>query len=98
MMVVKSKSTKSAATKETEKTPAKKTVKKTVKKEMKVSTTIEYYGNQLKEKDIIANVKKAWRASGNKVSDIKTMELYVKPEDYSVYYVINGDKTGSISF
>ena len=50
------------------------------------------------EKDIIANVKKAWTKSGNKVGDIKTMELYIKPEESAVYYVINGTVTGSVEF
>ena len=27
----------------------------------------------------------------------KTVELYVKPEESSVYYVINGDVTGSFA-
>lgn len=81
----------------TTKPAARSTAKKSAaKKEIKVSTTIQYYGNEVAEKDIVANVKKAWRGPGRKVADIKTMELYIKPEDYSVYYVINGVDTGSI--
>ena len=45
---------------------------------------------------MIAAVKKEWTKAKHKISDIKSMELYVKPEDYAVYYVINGDTTGKV--
>ena len=75
------------------------TAKKTVaKKEMKVEAVVEYYGKQVEEKDMIASVKKAWTKSGKKVGDIKSMKLYIKPEESAVYYVINGTDTGSVAF
>lgn len=81
--------------KATVKTTAKKTV---AKKEMKVKAVVEYYGKQVEEKDMIASVKKAWTKSGRKVGDIKSMELYIKPEEAAVYYVINGTDTGAVAF
>ena len=82
------------------KTAAKKTAAKkpAVKKEMKVNTVVEYYGKQVEEKDMVAAVKKAWTKSGRKVGDIRTMELYIKPEEGAVYYVINGTDTGAVAF
>ncbi len=77
---------------------AKKTTKTTAKKEIKVRAVVEYYGKQVEEKDMIANVKKAWTKSGKKVGDIKTMELYIKPEEAAVYYVINGTESGAVAF
>ena len=68
------------------------------KKEIKTTLFVEYYGKQVQEKDMIASVKKAWTKSGKKVADIKTMALYVKPEENSVYYVINGDSAGRVEF
>lgn len=68
------------------------------KKDIKVKTFIEYYGKQVEEKDVIASVKKAWTKKGKKVGDIKTMELYVKPEEAAVYYVINGTESGAVAF
>ena len=59
---------------------------------------VEYYGKQVEEKDIIARVKKAWTRSGKKVGDIKEMDLYIKPEEHAVYYVINGTETGAVEF
>ena len=56
------------------------------------------YGKQVDEKDIIADVKKAWTKSGKKVGDIKSIELYIKPEEAAVYYVINKTETGAVAF
>lgn len=82
------------------KAPVKKpAVKKpAAKKEIKVRAVVEYYGKQVEEKDMIANVKKAWTKSGRKVGDIRSMELYIKPEEAAVYYVINGTDTGAVAF
>ena len=77
---------------------ATKTVKKAAKKDIKVKAVVEYYGKQVEEKDIIARVKKAWTKSGKKVGDIKEMDLYIKPEENAVYYVINGTETGAVEF
>lgn len=77
--------------------PAKKApAKKTVKKEIKTNLVVQYAGKEAEEKDLIASVKKAWTKSGKKVGDIKTMTLYIKPEDNAVYYVINKEHTGSV--
>ena len=77
------------------KAPAKKT---TAKKDIKVKAVVEYYGKQVEEKDMIAAVKKAWTKSGRQVADIKTIDLYIKPEEGAVYYVINGIDTGVVAF
>lgn len=57
---------------------------------------VEYKGKQVEDKAIVAAVKKAWTESGNKVGDMKTVELYIKPEEAAVYYVINGTETGKV--
>lgn len=76
---------------------AKEVVKK-AKKAIKTTLFVEYYGKQVAEKEMIAAVKKAWTKSGNKVSDIKSIELYAKPEDGAVYYVINKTESGKVEF
>ena len=40
--------------------------------------------------EVKAAVKKAYTKKGNKVGDIKTIEIYVKPEESAAYYVVNG--------
>lgn len=68
------------------------------KKDFKVNAFVEYFGKQVDQKDMVASVKKAWTRSGKRVGDIKTMDLYIKPEENAVYYVINGKDSGSVSF
>ena len=63
---------------------------------MKTNTYVEYAGKQVDEKVVVASVKQVWTEAGNKVKDIKTMDLYIKPEESAVYYVINETFTGSV--
>lgn len=65
---------------------------------MKTNVNVQYLGKEISEKEIIAQVKKDWTAQKNKIGDIKTIELYVKPEENSVYYVVNDDFTGSFEY
>ena len=65
---------------------------------MKKTLFVQYDGKQVEEKEIVASVKAAWTEAGNKVGDIKTMEVYVKPEENAIYYVVNGDVTGKVEF
>lgn len=61
---------------------------------MKSELTIQYAGNDCKESDLIAKAKDAYKAAGNKASDIKKLDLYVQPENSIVYYVVNDDFNG----
>lgn len=79
------------------KVPAKKTT--TTRKTRTVKKTelfIQFAGYEISQEDLVARVKEAWVKDGNKVSEIVTMSLYVKPEDYKAYYVINGSSAGAI--
>ena len=64
---------------------------------MKTSIYIEFSGKQFDEKSLITAVKKEWSDSGNKVGDIKTLQMYIKPEDQAVYYVINETNQGKLN-
>lgn len=77
--------TKEAAPK---KAPAKKAPAKKV--EPKASVVIEYAGNQIVAKDVLAAATKAFKAA-NKGVTIKTIDVYVKPEENVAYYVVNGE-------
>lgn len=63
---------------------------------MKTSFYVEYAGKQVEEKAVIAKVKELWVADGNKIKDLKTLNLYVKPEENAAYYVINENVLGKI--
>ena len=76
---------------EPKKESAKKTpAKRTAAKDIKTSVVVQFAGKEVAEKDLIAAVKKAYTKKGNKVGDIKTIEIYVKPEESAAYYVVNG--------
>ena len=64
--------------------------KRTTAKDIKASVVVQFAGKEVTEKDLIAAVKKAYTKKGNKVGDIKTIEIYVKPEESAAYYVVNG--------
>ena len=71
--------------KETKKAPA----KRAAAKDIKTSVVVQFAGKEVTEKELIAAVKKAYTKKGNKVGDIKTIEIYVKPEENAAYYVVN---------
>ena len=58
----------------------------------KVATKIELQcgDHAVSEDELVTRAKKAY---GKK--DIKTLNIYVKPEEYKVYYVVNDEITGS---
>lgn len=85
---------KEAAKKETvkketaKKAPAKKAT--TTKKAVEPAVVVQFGGQEVAMATVIENAKKAFEAEGNKVSSIKEIQIYVKPEEYAAYYVING--------
>lgn len=65
---------------------------------MKSTYNVEFAGNQIESKEVIARAKKVWVDACNKnrkVKDLKTMDLYLKPEENAVYYVFNEEESGS---
>jgi len=93
------------------KAPAKKAPaakKETVKKEtvkkapaakkpvVKEEVNFQFSGKSYTSDDLIRITKDVWKYDLNgKEEDVKSIELYVKPEENTAYYVINGDVTGS---
>ena len=93
------------------KAPAKKAPaakKETVKKEtvkkapaakkpvVKEEVNFQFSGKSYTSDDLIRITRDVWKYDLNgKEEDIQSIELYVKPEENTAYYVINGDVTGS---
>lgn len=96
---VKEEAKKTPAKKEpAKKAPAKKaTPAKAAKAEIKTALYVQFAGNEVTEADIIDKVKAAYVAEGHKESAIKEINLYVKPEEYAVYYVINDKAIGKVN-
>ena len=51
---------------------------------------MEFAGKQIVAKDVKDAVLKAYKKA-NKGVEIKTVEIYIKPEENAAYYVVNGD-------
>ena len=86
---VKEEAKKAPAKKETaKKAPVKKAT--TTKKAVEPAVVLQFAGQEVNMATVIENAKKAFEAEGNKVSSIKEIQIYVKPEEYAAYYVING--------
>lgn len=60
------------------------------KTEPKATVVIEYAGSQIAAKDVLATATKAFTKSHKGVA-IKTIDIYVKPEEHVAYYVVNGE-------
>ena len=58
-----------------------------------VKLFVEYGGKQVSQEEMISSVLAGWTGEA-----VKTLELYVKPEDGAVYYVINGVHSGKAGF
>lgn len=83
---------KTAAAKK-EAAPKKEAVKKTVVTE---SVNFQFRGKSYTPDDLLKSCRDVWKYDlGGKEEDLKSIELYVKPEENTTYYVINGDVTGS---
>ena len=82
-----------AAAKKTTTTAKKAVAKKTAPK---TSVELQFAGKSVSYDALVDNAKAAFVNAGHKASEIKTVNLYVKPEESMVYYVIN-DEQGSFA-
>ena len=79
------------------KTAAKTTTKTTAKKEaVKSQYIVQYQNNEVELEKIEERVKAQFVSEGHKAGTIKKINVYVKPEEYSAYYVINDKFSGRV--
>ena len=72
------------------------TASKTATKAKTHEVYVQYEGKEISANSILEQVKKIWTDNlGKKVSDIKDIKIYIKPQESKAYYVIN-DVTGSV--
>ena len=86
---------KETAKKETaKKAPAKKPAAK--KAELKSEISVQFGGKSYSQEDLLKIAKDVWKYDlKQKTADLTSVELYVKPEENMVYYVMNKEITGS---
>lgn len=70
----------------------------TTRRPSKVEVTLELAGNSHTQESLVQSAKDVWVYDlGRDLKDFKSLELYIKPEDKAVYYVVNGEVTGSFA-
>lgn len=80
---------KKAAAKTTAKKPA-------VKAESKTQIIVQYQNNEVDVIKLEEKVKAQFVAEGHRAGSIKSLNIYVKPEEYAAYYVINEKFSGRV--
>lgn len=87
------------------KKPAKKTTRKGAKRgpkpasERTVELYVQYGPKEVSYTELINRIKDMWKEQGKRETSLKSLNVYVKPEEFKAYYVINDGKiTGEIDF
>lgn len=78
----------------------KETAAKTTTRKAAVKETIhvQFAGKAYSTEELVKIAKDVWKYDlKKKVGDFKSVELYVKPEESIVYYVINGEEKGQFN-
>lgn len=101
-VAVKAEETKKEAAKK--ETTAKKTAKKSPAKKTEIKKTekveeiyLQFHGEEIFTKEILEKAKQAYIAEGHRESSIKSIRLYIKPEEGMAYYVINEKIAGGVA-
>ncbi|MDD6036960.1 MAG: DUF6465 family protein [Lachnospiraceae bacterium] len=77
------------------KTVKKNTVEK--KNEKQEVVYVQFAGEEVVVEEVMEKAKAAYVAEGHRASAIKSLRLYIKPEERKAYYVINEKAAGSIN-
>lgn len=67
------------------------------KREVKPEVTIQYRHYEADMDVILQKVKEDLEVRGNRGVEIEKMQVYIKPEDFAAYYVINDGIVGKVS-
>jgi len=64
----------------------------------KKNIVIQYQGRERNEEHILQQIKKDVLSKGIKDDEIEVVDIYVKPEESAIFYVVNKNISGSIAF
>ena len=59
---------------------------------------IQYHEKERRTDELLQLIKKDAMSKGLSDADFTKVDVYIKPEDQRVFYVINGDVNGSVEF
>ncbi|WP_049945768.1 MULTISPECIES: DUF6465 family protein [unclassified Butyrivibrio] len=68
------------------------------KKNAKVEFFIQYKDYEVRTEDIAQIIREKYVSEGHKISDIKELQIYLKPEENTAYYVVNHTDTGKFTY
>ena len=66
-------------------------------KRQRQAFNLQYMGKEISTEEITQKVHEAWKTLGKNVDEIKTLNVYLKPEEAAAYYVINEETTGKVA-
>jgi len=76
----------------------KSTAAKTAVKVKECTIHVQFAGKSYAEEDLMKMAKDVWKYDlKQKIGALESVELYVKPEESKVYYVMNGEFTGNFA-
>lgn len=64
--------------------------KKTITKKIDVAFYVQYQGKEVSKQIILEKISEEWMKS-HKLSEIKTVDIYIKVEDDTAYCLVNGE-------
>ena len=70
---------------------------KDTKKEVKPEILVQFRQYEADMDEIIRRVKENFEVKGNHGVEIEKIQVYVKPEDFTAYYVINDGFAGKVN-
>ncbi len=73
-----------------------KTVEQAVN-EIETEVILQYREYEVNMDDVTNRVKAHYLAKGYKEESLENMQIYVKPEDFTAYYVINDSVVGKVN-
>lgn len=85
---------KAATAKKAVKTAAKKVTEK--KTELAPEVYVQFQGREATVDSVIAKATESYVADGHRASSIKSLQVYLKPEESAAYYVINKKYAGRV--
>lgn len=90
---------KSTAKKAAKKTTAKKSVGRPSSKKEGLAPEIylQYNGGETVISDIVERIKQQFVNEGHRAGNMKSLQIYMKPEENAVYYVINEKNAGKVN-
>ncbi|MCD7724558.1 MAG: DUF6465 family protein [Clostridiales bacterium] len=67
------------------------------KKKVEQEVILQYRQHEVNIEDVTNRVKAHYIAKGNSEDSIEDVQIYVKPEEFTAYYVINDSFCGKVN-